>query len=384
MTQLENYQKERERLLGNLDAIVTKALTEQRNLTVDEEAKVKCYQDLINDYDQKIKSNKNNTGLFAKELRQFTKNTQNVTLKGNDMMKNTEFLKELRNAKEVNIADMQLRAVGTNHSTSATSKVRVAENLVDGIVTEAQKTNEIFSKAKLILTSNDTRLNIGAYGETTMQELEEFGEIQMKDFEVSQVVVPLKRYGHGSRISRRLINSSNFDVFAHAYQVFGDVLGRQCEKLAVAALEQAVTATKIAKVEAGEGANYARAVAQAILKLKPVYRANAAIICSPAAYEELMLAEDAQGRNLLTFELTSIRASFMGVPILVSDGIEDGAYVIDVERALVACINIDTVKAVDEPSVDAVDLYLNTYIGCGVQLPAAAVKIVSAPMVRKK
>ena len=29
-------------------------------------------------------------------------------------MKNTEFLMELRNAKEVNIADMQLRAVGTN------------------------------------------------------------------------------------------------------------------------------------------------------------------------------------------------------------------------------------------------------------------------------
>ena len=384
MTQIENYQKERERLLGNLDAIVTKAIVEQRNLTVDEETKVKCYQDLIDDYDQKIKSNKNNTGLFAKELRQFTKNTQNVTLKGNDMMKNTEFLKELRNAKEVNIADMQLRAVGTNHSTSATSKVHVAENLVDGIVTEAQKTNEIFSKAKLILTSNDTRLNIGAYGESTMQELEEFGEIQMKDFEVSQVVVPLKRYGHGSRISRRLINSSNFDVFAHAYQVFGDVLGRQCEKLAVAALEKAVTDTKIAKVEAGEGANYVRAVAQAILKLKPVYRANAAIICSPAAYEELMLAEDSNGRNLLTFELTSIRASFMGVPILVSDGIEDGAYVIDVERALVACINIDTVKAVDEPSVDAVDLYLNTYIGCGVQLPAAAVKIVPAPMARKK
>ena len=383
MTQLENYQKERERLLDNLDLIVNKAIVEQRNLTVDEEAKVKCYQDLIDDYDHKIKVNKNHVGLFTKELRQYTKNTKNVTLKGNDTMKNNEFLRELRNAKEVNIADMQLRAVGTNHSTSASSKVQVAENLVDGIVTEAQKTNEIFSKAKLILTSNDTRLNIGAYGETTMQELEEFGEIQMKDFEVSQVVVPLKRYGHGSRISRRLINSSNFDVFAHAYQVFGDVLGRQCEKLAVAALEQAVTATKIAKVEVGEGANYTRAVAQAILKLKPVYRANAAIICSPAAYEELMLAEDSNGRNLLTFELTSIRASFMGVPILVSDGIEDGAYVIDVERALVACINIDTVKAVDEPSVDAVDLYLNTYIGCGVQLPAAAVKIVPAPT-RKK
>ena len=55
MTQIENYQKERERLLGNLDAIVTKAIVEQRNLTVDEETKVKCYQDLIDDYDQKIK-----------------------------------------------------------------------------------------------------------------------------------------------------------------------------------------------------------------------------------------------------------------------------------------------------------------------------------------
>ena len=383
MTQLEMYENERLQLFQQMEELVDKVLAEQRNLTADEEAKIKDFQDLIDECDKKIKANKNHSGLLAKELRQFTKNTKNVTLKGNDTMKNNEFLRELRNAKEVNIADMQLRAVGTNHSTSATSRVQVAENLVDGIVTEAQKTNEIFSKAKLILTSNDTRLNIGAYGETTMQELEEFGEIQMKDFEVSQVVVPLKRYGHGSRISRRLINSSNFDVFAHAYQVFGDVLGRQCEKLAVAALEQAVTATKIEKVEAGEGANYARAVAQAILKLKPVYRANAAIICSPAAYEELMLAEDAQGRNLLTFELTSIRASFMGVPILVSDGIEDGAYVIDVERALVACINIDTVKAVDEPSVDAVDLYLNTYIGCGVQLPAAAVKIVSAPT-RKK
>lgn len=383
MTQLEMYENERLQLFQQMEELVDKVLAEQRNLTADEEAKIKDFQDLIDECDKKIKANKNHSGLLAKELRQFTKNTKNVTLKGNDTMKNNEFLRELRNAKEVNIADMQLRAVGTNHSTSATSKVKVAENLVDGIVTEAQKTNEIFSKAKLILTSNDTRLNIGAYGETQMQELEEFGEIQMKDFEVSQVVVPLKRYGHGSRISRRLINSSNFDVFAHAYQVFGDVLGRQCEKLAVAALEKAVTDTKIAKVEAGEGANYVRAVAQAILKLKPVYRANAAIICSPAAYEELMLAEDSNGRNLLTFELTSIRASFMGVPILVSDGIEDGAYVIDVERALVACINIDTVKAVDEPSVDAVDLYLNTYIGCGVQLPAAAVKIVSAP-VRKK
>lgn len=380
---MSKFKKAKSALLDEINNIIDSAIAECRNLTAAEEKLVADYQQIINGYDAEIKKeNRNHDGLFEKKLKQNTKQ-KNVNLKGNDQMKNTEFLKELRNAKEVNIADMQLRAVGTNHSTSASSRVQVAENLVDGIVTEAQKTNEIFSKAKLILTSNDTRLNIGAYGETTMQELEEFGEIQMKDFEVSQVVVPLKRYGHGSRISRRLINSSNFDVFAHAYQVFGDVLGRQCEKLAVAALEQAVTATKIAKVEAGEGANYARAVAQAILKLKPVYRANAAIICSPNAYEELMLAEDAQGRNLLTFELTSIRASFMGVPILVSDGIEDGAYVIDVERALVACINIDTVKAVDEPSVDAVDLYLNTYIGCGVQLPAAAVKIVSAPT-RKK
>ena len=65
----------------------------------------------------------------------------------------------------------------------------------------------------------------------------------------------------------------------------------------------------------------------------------------------------------------------MGVPVVVSDALADGAYIGNFRRALVACVNLEELTAKDEPKVHAVDVFMNVYLGASVQMPEAVVRL---------
>ena len=71
-------------------------------------------------------------------------------------MTNKEFLKQLEEKRELNIEDLdkELRQVGTQYAPVAggTTQVEVPQNIMAGILMEAQRTNEIFGRCTFIAT----------------------------------------------------------------------------------------------------------------------------------------------------------------------------------------------------------------------------------------
>ena len=299
----------------------------------------------------------------------------NETRKESVKMTNKEILEQLKEEKEINMAEIEVRyGTGTQYAPTEFSHVEVPQNLVKGILMEAERSNEVFKRVHKIQTSQDTKLNVGAYQQEQLMQLAEFQQINMQDFATAHVEVVMNRYGTGTRVSKRLIQASNFDVMQHVQLLIGDRLGLTCEMMAINTL---ATDNKVQKVQYGADADDTplNAMVKALLKLKPVDRAQAVVVCSPAYFEECVLERDAVGRNQLSYELQSIRPTVMGVPVVVSDALTQGAYVGNFNRAVVACVNIESIKAVDEPSVHAVDVFLNCYLGCAVQMPEAVVRI---------
>ena len=339
-----------------IKSLLQMALSEKRSLDSVEQDKLEHYQN-------KLQNLKNQRFGNRKEEKRMT---------------NKEFLKQLEEKRELNIEDLdkELRQVGTQYAPVAdgTTQVEVPQNIMAGILMEAQRTNEIFGRCTFIATSQDTKLNVGAYQQEELAQLKEFQEINMKDFDTDHVEVVLNRYGTGTRVSKRLVASSNFDIMQHVRLLMGDRLGLTAEKLAIKALDKGVTAGKVAKVEYTD-AKPLEALVKALLKLKPVDRAQAVVVCSPEFFEKAILEEDANGRNKLSYELQQIRPTVMGVPVVVSDALADGAYIGNFRRAMVACVNLNELVAKDEPSVHAVDVFLNVYMGASVQMPEAVVRL---------
>lgn len=346
-TRYFNYSEEE--LIAKKKAILTSCINEERSMTTKERQQIASI-------DKELENMKN----------------QNV-MKGNDKMenRNQEFLRQLKEEKEINMTDIEVRATGTQFAPAENnSQVEVPQNLVSGILLEAARSNELFHRVHMIQTSQNTKLNVGSYQQEELAKLAEFEEINMQDFATGHVEVELNRYGTGSRISRRLIQASNFDVLQHCQLLFGDRLGLTCEKEVVRVL---AANDQIKEVAASESS--LNDLVKAVLKLKPVDRASAVVVASPAFFESCVLEQDKNGRNQLAYSLEGIRHSVMGVPVVVSDALESGAYVGNFSRAVVACVNLESIKAVDAPQVHAVDLFLNAYFGVAVQMPEAVVRI---------
>lgn len=329
-----------------------------------------------------IASNTSLTETQEKRLKQINmwleESQENRQMKGNEnkMNKNKEFLKQLKEEKEINMSEIEVRATGTQYAPSENnSQVEVPQNLVAGILMEAQRSNELFHRVHMIQTSQDTKLNVGAYQQEELAQLDEFEQINMKDFTTNHVEVVMSRFGTGTRVSKRLIQASNFDVLHHCQLLMGDRLGLTCEKLVIRALEANAKVQKVGYITGDVYETPLNAIVKALLKLKPVDRAQSVIVCSPNFFEKAVLQQDSNGRNMLSWELSGIRPTVMGVQVVVSDALETGAYVGNFNRAVVACVNLESVKAVDEPSVHAIDVFLNSYVGCAVQMPEAVVRV---------
>lgn len=290
--------------------------------------------------------------------------------------RNQEFLRQLKEEKEINMTNIEVRATGTQYApVENNSQVEVPQNLVKGILMEAQRQNELFNRVHMIHTSQNTKLNVGSYQQMELAQLDEFEEISMQDFSVSHCEIVMNRYGTGSRLSRRLIQASNFDVMQHCCLLFGDRLGLTCEKEVVRVLQANNKVQKVGYLADDVYETPLNALVKGLLKLKPVDRAQAVCVCSPDYFEKCVLQQDGNGRNQLSYSLDGVRPSIMGVPVVVSDALETGAYIGNFGRAVVACVNIEHIKAVDMPNVHAVDIFLNAYFGVAVQMPEAVVRI---------
>ena len=128
-----------------------------------------------------IKNNESLTETQEKRLNQINMWLENQTeirnQKGNEnnMNKNKEFLRQLKEEKEVNMSEIEVRATGTQYAPSENnSQVEVPQNLVSGILMEAQRSNELFHRVHMIQTSQDTKLNVGAYQQEELAQLDEF------------------------------------------------------------------------------------------------------------------------------------------------------------------------------------------------------------------
>ena len=326
-----------------------------------------------------IENNESLTETQEKRLAQINMWLENQTeirqTKGNDKMNNKEFLKQLKEEKEINMNEIEIRGTGTQYAPEGNSQIEVPQNLVAGILMEAQRSNELFKRVHMIQTSQDTKLNVGSYQQEELAQLDEFEQINMKDFATNHVEVVMNRYGTGTRVSRRLIQASNFDVMQHCQLLMGDRLGLTCENKVIQALEAHENVQKVGYLADDVYETPLNALVKGLLKLKPVDRSQAVCVCSPAYFEACLLQQDGNGRNQLSYDLQSVRPSVMGVPVVVSDALESGAYIGNFNRAVVACVNIEGIKAVDEPSVNAVDVFLNAYFGVAVQMPEAVVRI---------
>lgn len=346
------------------------------------------YQENINIEDLKMEKRQilqravdNNVSLTKSENKRLQEIDKILNENGGKKMenrenRNQEFLRQLKEEKEIDMSNIEIRAVGSQYAPeSGNSRIEVPQNLVKGILMEAQRSNELFNRVHMIQTSQNTKLNVGSYQQMELAQLDEFEEINMQDFQTSHVEVVMNRYGTGSRLSRRLIQASNFDVMQHCQLLMGDRLGMTCEKEVLRVLQANDQIQKVGYLADDVYETPLNALVKGLLKLKPVDRSQAVCVCSPEYFEKCVLQQDGNGRNQLSYSLDGVRPSVMGVPVVVSDALESGAYIGNFGRAVVACVNIENIKAVDMPNVHAVDVFLNAYFGVAVQMPEAVVRI---------
>lgn len=129
------------------------------------------------------------------------------------------------------------------------------------------------------------------------------------------------------KISRSLINNSQFNIVDHVVDLMAEAIARWIDKELLVGTNDAITGLKTltnSVTSASASAITADEVVKLHDKVKDVYQRDAIWVMSPATRTALRLLKDEMGRYLLQDDISSpFGTSLLGKPVYVSDQMED-------------------------------------------------------------
>lgn len=129
------------------------------------------------------------------------------------------------------------------------------------------------------------------------------------------------------KVSRSLINNSQFNIVDHVINLMAESIARWIDHELLVGTSQKVTGLSTltnAVTSASASAITADEVVKVHDKVKDVYQSNAIWVMSPATRTALRLLKDGMGRYLLQDDISSpFGATLLGKPVYVSDQMDD-------------------------------------------------------------
>lgn len=129
------------------------------------------------------------------------------------------------------------------------------------------------------------------------------------------------------KVSRSLINNSQFNIVDHVIDLMAESIARWIDKELLVGTTGKVTGLKTltnSVTSASASAITADEVVKLHDKVKDVYQSNAIWVMSPATRTALRLLKDGMGRYLLQDDVSSpFGATLLGKPVYVSDQMDD-------------------------------------------------------------
>lgn len=129
------------------------------------------------------------------------------------------------------------------------------------------------------------------------------------------------------KVSRSLINNSQFNIVDHVINLMAESIARWIDHELLVGTSQKVTGLSTltnAVTSASASAITADEVVKVHDKVKDVYQSNAIWVMSPATRTALRLLKDGMGRYLLQDDVSSpFGATLLGKPVYVSDQMDD-------------------------------------------------------------
>lgn len=313
---IKSLTEQRNEKVEELQAIVDAAKVETRAMTNEETTQFENLEKEIKGLDDTIAAETRAKGL---EIIEETKNEKKDT---KEVLEERAFENYIRGVVEER-ADVNLTA-GDNGAV-------IPSSIANKIIKKVHDISPIYQRATRYNVGGT--LNIPYYDEETnaitMAYATEFVELDSTSGKFTSIELKGFLAGALSKISKSLINNSQFAIVPFVINAMAESIARWIEKellkgttdkiVGLGGVTQSVPAASATAITADE-----------VIKLKDTvkdaYQQDAIFIMSPATRTALRLLKDTTGKYLLNDDITSpFGTTLLGKPVYVSDNMDDMA-----------------------------------------------------------
>ena len=331
---LKEMNKKRSEILEEMNQLIDSAIVEQRNLTVEEEAKVEELQTQINEIDADLKECRElrHENTIAKEIKE-EKNMENKTLELREQFMDAVSTPNKDLSKlEFRAADGYNAGLGDSpYNATNKGQANVPLTIEAGIRQAIDHNSNLLPHANVIQTSGTHRIVLDAAPASEARLVKEGASISTVDSEFVKVELGAYKLAEIVKITREVAEDVNFNIVAHAANRLGVAFAKAVEHYIVSGtgtsqpegVLNALTGAnnddlqKASKqVTANKNTIAANDVVAAYYNLPHECRANAVFVCHPDTVKQLALLQDGNGRQLLTDGLTPGLRTIMGCPVV--------------------------------------------------------------------
>ena len=331
---LKEMNKKRSEILEEMNQLIDSAIVEQRNLTVEEEAKVEELQTQINEIDADLKECRElrHENTIAKEIKE-EKNMENKTLELREQFMDAVSTPNKDLSKlEFRAADGYNAGLGDSpYNATNKGQANVPLTIEAGIRQAIDHNSNLLPHANVIQTSGTHRIVLDAAPASEARLVKEGASISTVDSEFVKVELGAYKLAEIVKITREVAEDVNFNIVAHAANRLGVAFAKAVEKYIVAGTGTAEPEGVLKALTDASNDNLQKAskqttankdtiaandVVAAYYNLPHECRANAVFVCHPDTVKQLALLQDGNGRQLLTDGLTPGLRTIMGCPVV--------------------------------------------------------------------
>ena len=331
---LKEMNKKRSEILEEMNQLIDSAIVEQRNLAVEEEAKVEELQTQINEIDADLKECRElrHENTIMKEIKEENK-MENKTLELREQFMDAVSTPNKDLSKlEFRTADGYNAGLGDSpYNATNKGQANVPLTIEAGIRQAIDHNSNLLPHANVIQTSGTHRIVLDAAPASEARLVKEGASISTVDSEFVKVELGAYKLAEIVKITREVAEDVNFNIVAHAANRLGVAFAKAVEKYIVAGTGTAEPEGVLKALTDASNDNLQKAskqttankdtiaandVVAAYYNLPHECRANAVFVCHPDTVKQLALLQDGNGRQLLTDGLTPGLRTIMGCPVV--------------------------------------------------------------------
>jgi len=314
---LKSLTEQRNEKVEELQAIVNKAKLETRAMTEEEKTQFETLEKEIKGIDDTIAAETRARGL---EIIEETKEDKKVEERAE--LEERAFENYIRGIVEER-ADVNL--------TKTDNGVVIPSSIANKIIAKVYDICPVYQRATKYNVGGS--LSIPKYDENTqaisMAYADEFTDLESSSGKFTSITLTGFLAGVLTKISKSLINNSQFAIVPYTINAMAETISRWIEKELLKGTANKIDGLKgvtISHTAAATTAITADEVIQLKDKVKDAFQQDAIWIMSPATRTALRLLKDSTGKYMLNDDITSPFGSMLlGKPVYVSDQMDDMA-----------------------------------------------------------